>query len=276
MGEQLPRLPWTGDGYKLWDFVTVGGKECPGLAVVKVKRANKWDEKKAKGSHGGDRNFSGADLAKGSLQVTMLTEEQHEKFKADILPQVEPVPGKKKPDALVIGSPILAARSVTAVTIDDVDGPDVANGQIVYTISWTEARAPEKKNASGLAGHGVVPAGECSALKNQLSALAAEQAFEMNNNGTLRQKRAFLQEQAAKNQVKAETLNTAGVQDSGVDRNVEAARQMLAQNEAEVSASDNKLARINNDLNAVGAKMQSLGCNKAPPSQNPQTVGEAP
>lgn len=272
MAEQLPRLPWTGEGYKLWDFVTVGGKECPGLAVVKFKRSNKWDDKKAKGSHGGERNFSGADLGKGSLTVTMLTEEQHEKFKADILPQVEPVPGKKKADAVSIGSPILAVRSVAAVTIDDVDGPDTSNGKIVYTIAFTEQRAPEKKNASGLAGYGgTVPGRDCGALKGQLASLASTLQFEMSNNAKLRLQRGAMVEGAQRDAAQNQVLEGAGIQPSDDT----AARAMLDRNAADIATSDGLIQRLNADMAEVGGKMASLNCKSSPPSQNPKVIGEA-
>lgn len=273
VADQLPRQPWTGEGYKLWDFVTIGGKECPGLAVVKIKRSNKWDEKKSKGSHGGERNFSGADLAKGSITITMLTEEEFEKFKKDILPQIEPVPGKKKPDAVAIGSPILSVRSVAAVTIDDVDGPDTSGGKNVFTISFTEARAPEKKNASGLAGYGgTVPGRDCGVLKDQLTSLSATLQYEMANNAKLRLQRGAMVEGAQKDAVQNQILEGAGLQ--GNDDS--AARSMLDQNAAAISASDGLIQRLNADMAEVGGKMGSLNCKSSPPSQNPKTVGEAP
>src|SRR5688572_28043397 len=88
---------------EVWDRVTFNDVECPGLARVTVARGNKWDTKKAQGSHGAERNFKGADLASVKIQIKLWEQQDYVDFNTTILPLLEPDPGKKKPDAVAVG-----------------------------------------------------------------------------------------------------------------------------------------------------------------------------
>lgn len=142
--------PWDEDA-RYWDTLELGGVEWPGLAVVDIQRSNKWDTKKAKGSHGGEREFNGADLAKVKIQLRAWTSEQLATIFADCLPLVEPTPGKEKLDAVALGHPVAAFRKVSQVTIDSISGPRIQERMAVWDIDATEYRPPETKNASGTA-----------------------------------------------------------------------------------------------------------------------------
>lgn len=277
MGRQLPAQPWTGENAQLWDTITFGGKSCPGVAKVSVKRSNKWDDKKSKGSHGGDREFSGADNAKVKITIRMLTDEEHEEFKKDILPLIEPTPGKKKPDGLPLIHPVSVARKVDAITIDDVDGPNTDGGTIDYAIDATELRKPDKKNATGTPGVGggsssrFAPAQECGSLKSQLGALTAELQAEMQINTALRLKRAMLLEEARRTDVSNQVLSDVGAQ----TQSTTGQQATVERNAADIQASDARLRRISDNQEEVARRMGALRCNATPPSQNAKVVGEA-
>ncbi|MBK6515806.1 MAG: hypothetical protein IPG04_17325 [Polyangiaceae bacterium] len=178
MAEQIPAGPWHEEP-ELWDTAVLNDVECPGICKVEISRGNKWDEKKAKGSHGAEREYSGAEPAKVKLSIVTWTSAHHTVMREKVLPIVEPVPGKKKVDAVQLQHAVAIARSVSAFTVDDVDGPSVSDGKATWKISGTEYRKPSTQNATGTAkgGKGGNPklAGSCVEM-TQLYALAAAAA----------------------------------------------------------------------------------------------------
>ncbi len=178
MAEQIPAGPWHEEP-ELWDTAVLNDVECPGICKVEISRGNKWDEKKAKGSHGAEREYSGAEPAKVKLSIVTWTSAHHTVMREKVLPIVEPVPGKKKVDAVQLQHAVAIARSVSAFTVDDVDGPSVSDGKATWKISGTEYRKPSTQNATGTAkgGKGGNPklAGSCVEM-TQIYALAAAAA----------------------------------------------------------------------------------------------------
>jgi hypothetical protein len=161
---------------EVWDRLTCNETESPGLASVTVSRGNKWDTQKAQGSHGGQRNFKGADLASVKIQIRLYTLEDHEQFISDILPLFEPDPGKKKPEAVAIGHAVAWARNVRAVTVDSVSGPESdIRGFVTYDIDCTEHREPDSNNATGKAT-GAGKSNQCATIAAQLELRYAELA----------------------------------------------------------------------------------------------------
>ena len=180
MATYIDPAPWDEDG-QFWDTIEIAGKLWPGLATVDVTRGNKWDTKKAKGAHGGEREFNGADLGKVKIQIRCWTTEQLIAL-VDLLPDIEPVPGKEKCDAVSISHPVAIIRKCLSVTIDSVAGPKVQDRMSVLDIDCTEYRKPESKNASGTASGGggkssFNPANtsNCDTLTYQLNNLYGQQ-----------------------------------------------------------------------------------------------------
>lgn len=160
----LPPGPWH-EFPELWDRCILGDYELPGLAKVEVLRQNKWDTKKSKGSHGGERQFGGVDLAKVRIEVRFWTAEQWSSWFTDGFFILEP--GPKDPsvkDAIAISHVVTDARKVFAITIDAIDGPSVDGGIGVIEIEATEYREPDKNNANGKAGGA---GGNCAGLAAQ-------------------------------------------------------------------------------------------------------------
>lgn len=178
MAEQIPNGPWH-DTPDDWDKVELAGKVWPGLAMVEVRRANRWDTKKAQGSHGAEREFKGADLAPVRIEIRYWTTEHHEQVR-EYLPDIEPVPGKAKQDAVSIKHAVAILRKVESITIDDIDGPKVSNGVGVITITATEYRKPTSENATGTAsgrngsGSPANAQGNCAVLADQYARAAVE------------------------------------------------------------------------------------------------------
>src|SRR5687767_1656382 len=120
---------------EVWDRVTFNDIECPGLSPVPRAEGKKRDAKKPQRWQGGERNFKGADLASVKIQIKLWEQQDYVAFNTDILPLLEPDPGKKKPDAVAVGHAVAWARNLRAVTIDNVAGPESDNaGFVIYDI----------------------------------------------------------------------------------------------------------------------------------------------
>ncbi len=177
MATYILPAPWDEDG-EFWDRIEINAVEWPGRATIDIVRANKWDTKKAKGKHGGEREFNGADLAKVKIQICCWTTAQMLGL-VDLLPTIEPNPGKEKPDAVSITHPVAIIRKCLTVTIDNVS-TKVTDKMMVVDIDATEHRPPEAKNATGTAsgkgGSGFNPKNTsgCDDLFFQLSILYAQ------------------------------------------------------------------------------------------------------
>jgi hypothetical protein len=246
----IPAGPWH-EQPEFWDRITLADRQWPGLATVEVSRANKWDSKKAKGSHGQEREFSGVDAAKVKIRIRIWTSEQWAEITSDLLPTIEPSPEKAKVDSITIGHAVASARKVQRITVDVVKGPsEEADGTWAIDIDATEYRAPATKNATGTAtgkgtgGGNPAPGSVCDQLKeqmvflsNKLNAALAKQAEILGrlNNNAFWIEWPFLQ-------------TGLGV-----------AEQEIAQTQAEIAD--------------VAARQQQEGCGNAQASASPQIVG---
>lgn len=242
MADQIPNGPWhsTPDD---WDKVELAGKVWPGLAMVEVRRANKWDTKKAQGSHGAEREYKGADLAQVRIEIRYWTTEHHEQVK-EYLPDIEPVPGKKTQDAVSLKHAVSIVRKVESVTIDDIDGPKVSNGVGTLTIAATEYRKPTSENATGTAsgrngpGNPKNAQGNCATLQSQYAQLLIQ----------------WNQQAAELNRLTAalESDNTQQLLGLGVT-------------EADVNRQKQVLDDINAQMREVQGEMDRNGCNQKSP-----------
>lgn len=276
MGRAIPVQPWSGeDNARLWSKLVLGDTEVPGVAKVRVKRANKWERKKAKGQHGGGRNFAGADDAEIEIEIRMLSSEEEADFNRVILPIIEPTPGKEKPEAILLGHPVAVIRKVKAITIDDVDGPDTSNGIITYRIKATEFREPDKKNASGAVkgggGRRAALSADCSGLKGQLESLAREYNLALQENVRLHAYRNLIVEEVSSYEAAVRNSNLVT---SDADR-AAGLQGEASKNQQEIQANEAYVRSLQEQMNQAGAEMSRLGCTGQPPSSNPQVTGQA-
>lgn len=187
MADQIPFAPWH-EFQDAWDKLVLNGKEWPGIAMVEIDRANKWDTKKAQGSHGAEREFKGADLASVRITIKLWTSDHFDVMNGSgLLADIEPDPGKKKQDAVPIQHAVAALRKVTSITVDSVSGPRLEGGIGIISIAATEYRAPSSDNATGTAnGRGgtggnkanqaAQASSDCASLKAYLAGLQADYA----------------------------------------------------------------------------------------------------
>lgn len=152
MAEILPG-PWA-EFSDVWDTLSLGGREWPGIASVVISRANKWDEKKAKGKNNAERTYTGTDPAKVRIVVRFWNAEEHyDELVSECLPIVEPQDEKKRKDPLEISHAVTQARRVNKITVDSVSGPN-DNGDQTWSIEIeaTEYRAPTEIKPGPKAG----------------------------------------------------------------------------------------------------------------------------
>jgi len=153
---EILAAPWTLQS-DVWDTLTLGGKEWPGIASIVVTRANKWDEKKAKGTNQAERVYQGTDPASVKITLRFWNDaEQYQTLLSECLPIVEPEDEKKRKEPLDISHAVTQARKIGRVTIDSVSGPDDNGDQTwSFSIDATEYRAPTVvKGPTGKGGGG--------------------------------------------------------------------------------------------------------------------------
>ncbi len=250
----VPLGPWDEEP-DVWNVLELNDEEWPGFAKVEIRRANKWDDKKAKGKHGGDRELAGVDNAPVKITICFWTSAQYIRLQ-ELMPTVEPVPGKKKLEAIKIGHAVATFRNVRAITVDEVAGPTYGPGEFgIITIDATEHRPPDAKNATGTAkGGGGSKKGQsnCDALADQY-AQAMRDAADLQSQMAARQNEYY------------QGGNTVAEVDPNL-RESQFNNDMHALREQQKNA----YARAEN----ANSQMQSQGCNKSKPSgsdsvQNP-------
>lgn len=239
--------PWNEDA-KSWDTIEIAGKVWPGIATVDVVRANKWDTKKTKGTHGGEREFNGADLAKVKIQIRCWTTAQMFELN-ELLPTIEPKVGKEKPDSVTISHPISIMRQCLLVTIDQVSGPKISDGIVTLDIDCTEYLKPIEKNATGGAGGG-------SGFK-PLALTGSAKCDTLIANLNNRQSDAFMAT-SIRNKILSDSVN--GNYEDGATQNAR-----LSEADANWRAAWDRVVQAQAELN-------SGGCAGIPPSGTPETT----
>jgi hypothetical protein len=165
MTQQIPGTPQY-DSPEEWSRLKLGGKDIPGFAIVRVRRANKWDRKEPKGEHGEEQEYNGARAADVDIEIRLRNSAEYAEF-ATLLPDFEPDPGKKEQKPHEIVHPATRVRNVRSICIDNIDGPDVDGQDNVFQLACFEHRPRSNKNAKGTAKGGGVVSAECQeALRN--------------------------------------------------------------------------------------------------------------
>jgi hypothetical protein len=115
---ELP--PW----YKVnWDTVYFDKVEVPGLCDVSAKRGPKWERKPVAGQTGETQSFKGWNNASFTITLRTWTDDQYQRMLTEILPIIEPEPGKEAPKEIGIEHPVCAARKIESFKINDIEGP---------------------------------------------------------------------------------------------------------------------------------------------------------
>jgi hypothetical protein len=274
VAEDVPQGPWNAEPER-WHTVSFGDVECPGLATVEVDRENKWDEKKAKGSHGATREYSGAAPAKVRIKIVIWTKDQFDELVAMVMPIIDPVPGKKKLDAIPIGHAIAAARNVSSITVDSVAGPAWSPGGATATVdvAATEYREPETKNATGKAGGG---AGRGRSPKDaSCQQLANAYDDERNKANRARAERSELV--ARRNSIQS-TATGQNASSLGDISNTAAAQGQINQGEVadlnrQIAEKDGLITVHETNARAIYTTMENQGCTGARPSGSAGATG---
>lgn len=145
-------LPWPGSSEldaQSWDTLLMGGALYPGLVRIKVHGSLDVDKGKAGNKHGANLKVKGFKPRDVTIEWRIWDDtNDREKTLADwdqmqaILDELEPVTGKSNFTPVAIFNPKTAARGVYSVLVEEIDGPDWADGIMSVTLKCTEWNPP--------------------------------------------------------------------------------------------------------------------------------------
>jgi len=147
---------------------------------VEIDRGPKWDRKPVKGQTGETQTFGGWNNADVKIRVRTWTKAQHDDFIANVLPIIEPTPGKDAPNALAFDHAVARARKVDVVRIEKIKGPTVDDDGTFSEWEIPAFQSIKKVPQQGGSGKpGQTPCQQCKALLDQKTAeyTAAQVAF---------------------------------------------------------------------------------------------------
>jgi hypothetical protein len=147
-------LPHWDDDSDAWDTVFLAGRQMPGVATIKVSRKVKLDKKSAKGKNKAKVTKQGQEAASVTITLKMISRDDKRSL-YEALPLIEPVADKEKAtdqDALDISSYATHFRSIRAIIVEEVEGPELVDGFLTLVIKAVEFHKESK--GTGLGGGG--------------------------------------------------------------------------------------------------------------------------
>lgn len=172
-----------GQGFPDQDWIKLGGKRPPGIAVVRgAGTPRKWDKRAGYGITGAYLVFTGDDLASFEIDIIIWDEEHWTEWLA-FAPVLEKPKAGQRPKAIGIMHPLVNRPPwrITSVVVDDVlqFEPD-ADGEIwICTIKVTPFKGPapalSKPTAAIPGASAPVPTAQDAADK-KIQALTQEMA----------------------------------------------------------------------------------------------------
>lgn len=264
-GRDIPLGPWHIEP-ELWGKISLAGKVLPGVATITgLKRANRFDEKKAKGKSGSKDEFLGVDPAEMTIEIRFWTAEQWETIKKDHLADIMPNTEKEKLDSIAASHALLIAFKIDLIIIKSVSAPVKAeDGIYSMTIEAKEYRKPSAKNATGTMGGGRTKslglAGDCGALVIQRQQLQADlQAMKGSLAGLMLQDAVDGgTANKAKNSSQKSNLSEANALVDGFNAS-------SLKNQIEILQGN--ILTIESDLRAIADRQRALGCDSRSPDE---------
>lgn len=134
-----------------YDFVEIGGIECPGICQLSgFKRPTEWDVKKGKGTKGGTATLSQLPPAKGSIKFLLWSQLHFEIWDTVFRAQFLYDPTKKTVNAVDIYHPALANIDIHSVVTESIGAVEhESKGLYSITVELLEYLPPPKKSATG-------------------------------------------------------------------------------------------------------------------------------
>lgn len=127
------------------DYILLAGLKSPGIAELPngANSPRKWDVRKGYGLSGSGVVYVGDDLAKFSVKILLLTDEDWSAWTSFRALLVKP-PNNVKPKSLAIWHPILEEHGVASVVVEDLVGPtQTMDGGWTWEIKFLQFRAPK-------------------------------------------------------------------------------------------------------------------------------------
>ncbi len=108
-----------------------------------LKSSIKLDKKPAVGRNGASLTYQGENLAEWTIELTATNENGW-----IILEAITAIAAKAKGDWLDVYHPLLAAREITKMVVESIDGPEFDGGMMTTTFACVQYAKPEKKTVS--------------------------------------------------------------------------------------------------------------------------------
>ncbi len=108
-----------------------------------LKTAVKLDKKPAVGRNGASLTFQGRDLAEFSVELSAWNETGWQ-----IVEAITAIAFQAKGDAIGVYHPLLAAREVTSMAVESIDGPHFDGGMMTVTLACVQWAKPAKVSVS--------------------------------------------------------------------------------------------------------------------------------
>lgn len=108
--------------YNSWDKVVLAGTEAPGLATVTGKKCHRLDKKEAAGQDGAVQTHLGYQPAEVDITIRLWTYAQWVAWQ-ELVPSIQPKPGKATPKPIEVYHPALAAMSIHTLYVAEIGLP---------------------------------------------------------------------------------------------------------------------------------------------------------
>lgn len=210
--------PWHAEN---WDEGSFESVTVPGLMHVEVDRGPKWDRKAVKGQTGETQTFGGWNNASLKIRVRTWTAAQHEAMLANVIPVIEPTPGKDAPKQLAFDHPVARARKVDVILIEKIKGPTVDDDGKFSEWEIDAFQSIKKVPQQGGTGKpGQTPCQQCKALLDQKAAEFIQAQVNLGN-GTGTVEDLQVRQAAMDNQAQVCTENGCNEQNMGPGANAQ-------------------------------------------------------
>jgi len=127
------------------NYFLLNGRRSPGIAEFPsgASAPRKWDPRKGYGLSGGGIVYTGDDLAKFTVRISLFSDDDWTAWDA-FAPLVLKPPSGTKPKAMDIWHPITEAFLIRSVVVEDLTGPTQSDAGVwAWEVKFIQYRPPK-------------------------------------------------------------------------------------------------------------------------------------
>lgn len=143
----MSSIPFWDDDPRAWTYVTISGKQFPGIVAITGSKGRKVDVQAAKGEDGGTLVDNGYDPAKGSISLQLSNRFEWEDWQI-AFPGLDPAKKERLP--VEVQHPALLAIGIQRIYITTIGVPTLDAGILSLTMDWVQW-FPSPKKTKGAA-----------------------------------------------------------------------------------------------------------------------------